>query len=142
MMIFGCIASGNANHYHFNKNIKNNYDLEINVVIKSMVFEIQSIQNISKVKMNIINDKIIKIQSSLCQNINLENKVNLLIEKDILETELKNIKKIEIGEISKIRYIKGLEIIKILYEKVLGLDHHFASVRTFSEISKIANPKY
>jgi hypothetical protein len=33
-----------------------------------------------------------------------------------------------------------LQIIKILYEKVLGLDHHFASVRTFSEISKMANP--
>lgn len=29
---------------------------------------------------------------------------------------------------------------RILYEKVLGLDHHFASVRTFSEISKISNP--
>jgi hypothetical protein len=27
-----------------------------------------------------------------------------------------------------------------LYEKVLGLDHHFASVRTFSEISKMSNP--
>jgi hypothetical protein len=36
--------------------------------------------------------------------------------------------------------LKGLQIIKILYEKVLSLDHHFASVRTFSEISKIANP--
>lgn len=35
-----------------------------------------------------------------------------------------------------------MNIIKILYEKVLSLDHHFASVRTFSEINKIANPNH
>lgn len=44
------------------------------------------------------------------------------------------------GEVSKIRYLKGLQIIKILYEKVLSLDHHFASVRTLNEINKISNP--
>jgi len=33
-----------------------------------------------------------------------------------------------------------LQIIKILYEKVLSLDHHFASVRTLSEINKMSNP--
>lgn len=44
------------------------------------------------------------------------------------------------NEISKVRYLKGLQIIKILYEKVLSLDHHFASVRTLSEINKISNP--
>jgi len=39
-----------------------------------------------------------------------------------------------------VRYLKGLQIIKILYEKVLSLDHHFASVRSLNEISKISNP--
>ena len=61
-------------------------------------------------------------------------------QKDQLKTQLEDLKFENANDISKIRYIKGLQIIKILYEKVLGLDHHFASVRTFSEISKMANP--
>lgn len=36
------------------------------------------------------------------------------------------------------KYLKGLQIIRIMYEKVLSLDHHFASVRTLSEISKLS----
>lgn len=31
-------------------------------------------------------------------------------------------------------------MIKILYEKVLSLDHHFASIRTLNEINKMSNP--
>lgn len=45
-------------------------------------------------------------------------------------------------DLSKIRYIKGLQIIKILYEKALSLDHHFASVATFNEINNLSNPNY
>ena len=44
------------------------------------------------------------------------------------------------NDVSKVRYLKGLQIIKILYEKVLSLDHHFASVRSLNEINKISNP--
>ncbi len=44
------------------------------------------------------------------------------------------------NEITKIKYLKGLQIIKLLYEKVLGLDHHFASSRSFQELNNIANP--
>lgn len=43
-------------------------------------------------------------------------------------------------DISKIRYLKGIQIIRILYEKILSLDHHFASVRTLGEINKVSNP--
>lgn len=46
----------------------------------------------------------------------------------------------EASEISKVRYLKGLQIIKILYEKTLSLDHHFSSVATFNEINNISNP--
>lgn len=44
------------------------------------------------------------------------------------------------NEITKIKYLKGLQIIKLLYEKVLGLDHHFASSRSFQELNNMANP--
>ena len=42
--------------------------------------------------------------------------------------------------VHKIKYIKGLQIIKLLYEKTLSLDHHFASVATFNDINRISNP--
>ncbi len=70
----------------------------------------------------------------------IENRVNLLIEKDQLKDILEKTNLETETNISKIRYLKGLQIIKILYEKILNLDHHFASVRTFSEISKMSNP--
>jgi hypothetical protein len=71
---------------------------------------------------------------------NVQSKVDLLIQKDQIQDQIQQLQRNNANDISKIRYLKGLQIIKILYEKVLGLDHHFASVRTFNEISKIANP--
>lgn len=81
-----------------------------------------------------------KINRALAVAYSTEQKVDLLVEKDRIKTEIIELKNDGAGEISKIRYLKGLQIIKILYEKVLGLDHHFASVSTFNEINKISNP--
>lgn len=81
-----------------------------------------------------------KINRALAIAYSTEQKVDLLVEKDKIKTEIIELKNEGTGEISKIRYLKGLQIIKILYEKVLGLDHHFASVRTLNEINKISNP--
>lgn len=85
-------------------------------------------------------DRMDTINRLLTTTINVEEKVELLIEKDKIITEIRNIQNENNNEISKIRYLKGLQIIKILYEKVLSLDHHFASVRTLNEINKISNP--
>lgn len=41
---------------------------------------------------------------------------------------------------AKARYRKGLELIKLMYEKILGLDHHFHSVKTYNNISQLTNP--
>lgn len=67
-------------------------------------------------------------------------KVNLLIEKEKILDQIGKLRINAANDIARVRYLKGLQIIRILYEKVLGLDHHFATVRTFGEISKIANP--
>jgi len=82
--------------------------------------------------------KAIAVQLQSAQN--AETKINLLLKKDSVKEEISIIVKDYNNEVSKIRYLKGLHVIKTLYEKVLGLDHHFASVRTFTEISKISNP--
>lgn len=66
----------------------------------------------------------------------------LLYIKDSLTDELFALQQFEVTDISRLRYRKGLQIIKILYEKVLGLDHHFAAVRTFNEISNLSNPNH
>lgn len=41
---------------------------------------------------------------------------------------------------TNIRYRKGLEVIKLLYEKVLALDHHFTSLQTQQHIMALSNP--
>ena len=81
-----------------------------------------------------------EINYLLAKNQLLEKKVNLLIEKEQLKEQIELLNNEAVSDISKVRYLKGLQIIKLLYEKVLSLDHHFASVRTFSEINKMANP--
>lgn len=91
----------------------------------------------------LLNQKYIEkaaIDRELKTAITLEEKVNRLIRKDQIQDEIKTLQFENTNDISKIRYLKGLQIIKILYEKVLSLDHHFASVRTLNEINKISNP--
>lgn len=111
-----------------------------NEVVKEMVIEINDARKKNTVKKNIIQNQITIINFKLKKKLNINEKLDLLIEKDQLKDILVQLKAENTFDISKIRYLKGLQIIKILYEKTLSLDHHFASVRTFSEINKMANP--
>lgn len=110
------------------------------IILNQMIAEIATVHKKYAIHYEAIMNQISILDKNLIIEKKLENQVNFLIQKDQLKTELENLKFDNATDISKIRYIKGLQIIKILYEKVLGLDHHFASVRTFSEISKMANP--
>lgn len=86
------------------------------------------------------NTRYVQTKKQLLLSRTIEEKVYWLIEKDKIENELNKLSlKVE-TDISKVRYIKGLQIIKILYEKTLALDHHFASVASIHEVNKIANP--
>ena len=87
-----------------------------------------------------IHNKIQRINKKIAVENSIEQKLNLLIEKDLLKDSLSILKFKSEADVSKIRYLKGLQIIRILYDKTLSLDHHFSSVRTFSEINKMANP--
>ncbi len=84
--------------------------------------------------------RLVQIEYCLKEATEDHEKLNLLIDKEAVVSEIRDLKNDSINDISKIRYLKGLQIIKILYEKVLSLDHHFASVRTLGEINKISNP--
>lgn len=111
-----------------------------NVLLIELYDEVKLIQQQFDGKKGIVQNRLGSIHALLRTESSLEKKINLLIEKDELQERLKSIKSSEYNEISKIRYIKGLQLLKILYEKILGLDHHFATVYTFSEINKISNP--
>ena len=72
--------------------------------------------------------------------LDISNKTDLLIELQIMDDSILFLNNQFESDISKIRYKKGIEIIKLLNEKMLSLDHHFSTIRTFNEISNIANP--
>lgn len=111
-----------------------------NEVVAELIKEIKEINHKFEVLIDIKQDELNQINKSLIIAFSTEQKVDLLVRKDLLKTEINELMEQSQGEISKIRYLKGLQIIKILYEKVLSLDHHFASVRTLNEINKISNP--
>jgi hypothetical protein len=65
---------------------------------------------------------------------------------EALEEKLRILESLRVDEESfqlqllRLRYTKGLELIKLLYEKVLSLDHHFSSIQTFQQINTLSNP--
>lgn len=42
----------------------------------------------------------------------------------------------------RLRYRKGIEILKMLYEKILAMDHHFSSLKAQQELLNISNPHF
>src|SRR5690554_5223929 len=111
-----------------------------NLIVNEMVIEIEQVNKTYFDLITIKEKELLEISSNLALASTTETKLNYLLQKDRLKEELQKLKLDNASDISRIRYLKGLQIIRILYEKVLSLDHHFASVRTFSEINKIANP--
>lgn len=111
-----------------------------NEIITALIEEIKAVNLKYEVLLLDKQYKLNKINKALTVAFGTDQKVDLLIKKDKITSEIKTLMIENSGEISKIRYLKGLQIIKILYEKVLGLDHHFASVASLNEINKISNP--
>ena len=111
-----------------------------NEIITALIEEIKAVNLKYEVLILDKQYKLNKINKALTVAFGTDQKVDLLIKKDKITSEIKTLMIENSGEISKIRYLKGLQIIKILYEKVLGLDHHFASVASLNEINKISNP--
>lgn len=64
----------------------------------------------------------------------------LLLEKMRLEEQLRRLRGETELKILRLRYRKSIEMLKMLYEKILGMDHHFTSLRTNQQVMKISNP--
>jgi hypothetical protein len=118
----------------------NNQGSDPNAAFSEMLLEIVTIQKKFFIKHKGIKGKIHSINKKIAAEKSVEKKLNLLVEKDVLNDSLSFLSDENENEIIKIKYLKGLNIIRLLYDKSLSLDHHFSSVRTFSEINKMANP--
>ena len=64
----------------------------------------------------------------------------LLQEKLQLEKKLRVIEEEAELKILRLRFRKSIEMLKILYEKILGMDHHFSSLRAHQQMMRISNP--
>lgn len=82
------------------------------------------------------------LDSALQQAVSTDCKLALILERQKVSEQYYHAKLNATSELSRVRYMKGLQIVKILYEKVLSLDHHFAGVRTMAEINKLSNPNH
>ena len=67
---------------------------------------------------------LMEINLNLASSSSLEEKVNLLILKDQIEDQITQLKLNNLNDVSKVRYLKGLQIIKILYE-IIDFSYHF-----------------
>ena len=117
-------------------------DITIEELVAEMNIEIKSVKDTYETQYIKLYNQLTKIDTQLRNTIILEQQVTLLIQKDEIKRQLEFNNLSELSEISKVRYLKGLQIIKILYEKTLTLDHHFASVATFNEINNLSNPNH
>lgn len=115
-------------------------DKQIELVFASLSIEIKETKAHYKLLKDPLQANLRAINRALATAVAVDLQVSLLLKKDNLKDTLTKISAKESADISKIRYLKGLQIIKLLYEKTLSLDHHFASVSTFRDINSMSNP--
>lgn len=120
--------------------ISNPKEAGLNEIFLELIAEIKAVNDKYAMQLSMKEQQILIINKSLYAAVDYPEQIKLLVKKDMIKEDIKAIILENSNETSKIRYLKGLQIIKILYEKVLSLDHHFASVRSFNEINKISNP--
>lgn len=68
--------------------------------------------------------------------------IRLLLEERALEDSLRQINNAYTLRVVRLRYRKSVEIVKMLYEKILSMDHHFSSMLVQQELSNLSNPHH
>jgi hypothetical protein len=77
---------------------------------------------------------------SFTSNTERDNYIKTLNDRIVKTEELSlNQKVYELSNL-RIRYKKGIDLIRILYEKTLDLEHHFQDLKTHDDIAKLSNP--
>ncbi|WP_147278495.1 hypothetical protein [Marinirhabdus gelatinilytica] len=121
-------------------NAKTLRDDDVKIVLEEMGLEMSLISKTFIIKLQQYEERLFTTHQMLRSVNSVDEKLHWLLQKEDLEKEIDILEARYLSDISKIRYLKGLQIIKILYEKTLSLDHHFSTVSTLNEINKISNP--
>ena len=89
-----------------------------------------------------INKKLVALNESAHQNHQRVPTYQLryLQQQRLLEQTQRLLQQTTEIELLRIRFEKGIELIKILYEKLLALDHHFTGMQTYQNILMLSNP--
>jgi hypothetical protein len=74
------------------------------------------------------------------RNRTAEKGFELLWEREQLRETLQVLEEEHNLKMLKLRYRKSIEIVKMLYEKVLSMDHHFTSLKAQQTVSNLSNP--
>jgi len=100
-----------------------------------------SIEKEKEIVIEELNHSIVFLESSLIDPFaSVEERLSSLIEIRRLEKEIQKVEYQFDLKFTKFRYKKGIEVLKMVYEKILSLDHHFATLRSFQDISTLSNP--
>jgi hypothetical protein len=113
---------------------------DLQQIINKLILECRQLRNQYQLKESVLNDSLGLVIKSMEKPMEVEKKLQLFFDMQEINAQKEKLWQDFESDITKTRYLKGIEIIRILYDKVLSLDHHFSSVRTFSEINKISNP--
>jgi hypothetical protein len=74
------------------------------------------------------------------RNRTAERGFQLMWEREQLQQALFSLQQEHELKVLKLRYRKSVEIVKMLYEKVLSMDHHFSSLKAQQGLGNISNP--
>lgn len=110
----------------FNITFEHEYE---NILSESLKF-IQPLNKAVQVEKNIILD----------DNYDPNYRLQCLLSQLEIKNEITNLEKQYDVKFAALRYEKGIDILKMLYEKVLALDHHFTSLNTLQSINDLSNP--
>ena len=92
-------------------------------------------------RLNVLQEQQWVQQQLLWQNdIAAEELVHLLRRKIQIDQQLQTLENLEGIQLLKVRYRKGIDLIKLMYEKLLGLEHHFTGMQTFQNVMMLSNP--
>ncbi|MFN0176691.1 MAG: hypothetical protein ACKVU0_18765 [Saprospiraceae bacterium] len=105
--------------------------------------EIRQVQAQSECRLFEINHQMITLDELITREQSMRQGLTYICaleEKLRLQEALRQLEYDIYVELLRVRYLKGLDLIKLLYEKVLSLDHHFATIQTMHHVSTLSNP--
>lgn len=99
--------------------------------------EVKATQDLLDQKLKDLQQEYEQVEAELLLN---PHSSDLLLKQLIIKDKMAEAYSAYQFEVTVRRYKKGIELIRILHEKILGLDYHFSSMKAFQNITQLGNP--